>query len=1514
MKIKNIKGIMGALTLFCGLFLCSFSANAQVTPGGIDMTGRELNLWVDGDHSTNSSWSNIPTVTPATHELVKFSTNAPTTRNSRFNFHKELYFGNATSSKLHTSTSYNLQRGDSYYIFVVSDASSANTGVLFTFNAGAGNTSLRWNASATNILSSYWTTTQRSPNFAAANHPRYGITTMNIVNSHSNALDMYLNGEKASFTLGTGNNGTGAALYNVPLLVGNTSTSTGTGSGTPFNGAIQEIILIKKSSANELMSATDLAKIHSYLSIKYGISLNYAGQSNLYNSAGNVVWDGTANAGYRENVFGLGRDNASGLYQKQSFSSAVEGLTAFIGSSKTELNELSDGTLANGQYIIFGASSKTVLSPDNILAGTLYEGGEIDPTGSSMNVTSPTYLAQLTNAPALPVSVKFSLTRDMAVFSYALVSVAPTFLTGGTSNTTKIFPVVNGEVTVQIDASYKYIRFVGISPGPGGVTANLRLWLRADDDNSLKIENLDKTDYKVNNFPDMSNFSGSTLPAVTEWRDDIRGHNYSYAAGSNATSASDTHKAPIHIANSPEMNYHPAVRFYSRFTGSPNFTSYLSNPTGVMAANKPTDGKHTAYFVVNNDFGRNAWFYQMGFRSNSPVYGSIDLNTDIPEPAYGAERGTVSGSERIFGRFRTDSQVRGTVDMFNIGATSILGYYSNASGSNGDIHFRFSGREDIGSPTYSWSGVSFTQPSTIGSSYYYNRTMEGVMSEAIIYEDILNLDDQNALESYLSIKYGITLRPENTSTKRFDYKFSDDRIFWKGDSAATSPYSIFYNNVTAVIRDDAADLYNKHAHSTDAGSLVHMGIAGSKLSAGGEEVGDIVYDREAVAWGSNGGTGITTVPPAALSCGEFDYYFNRQWLVHKVTHNDEPIQMLVGAQDNSTLTLGKDDPNAQVFYNYLTPAFDVVMLVAKSAADFATLTYTAVVPMSYINGEHQCIYTFKDTDTYITFGVKPNGRGCIGNSEYFDNKQFDWKQYTSSTNTASNSTSPLTITMGPKDLLDGIQVVGTTVTYPSPVRSYRGYPRSVGTPKAGSLEIRRSRGSATQPVTVTVEFNTPVRAEFAISGLSGRRNNFEKIEVRGECPASTNIYPTLSYAGDSKKANYQISGNTATVRKRATANASAVNGTLNVNFQGGVQKIIIEYTRGPLIPSTRENIYITPINVRPIPPPPPINEDGLSFTKMVDYHNITTCEHVKYTFEIGNVNCDPQYVSIDDVLPPDMIWDKETLAVGPLNDLNPSLYYNDYGDSDILHIDSLLVPGASKLQFSIMASLVKDAPTGDYLNQAQMSYSILENSIPTPKLLLSVDAETLDANTAFNATYAERKEEVTVKVETSYAKYRADSKIDVTYTITNPNDPIPDMFLDVDYNEEFKFINTTFTKPAGLTAYIIEPDPLDPEPSFSVAGSTNGETGFILPTGETVLKFSYLLAPDHDNLVEEVDGLGNLTGDIIDLVIEYKFHTDLDDPCLIRSIEGLAGEKVVPYSKISHIKTNKNITVTTKQQ
>ena len=102
-----------------------------------------------------------------------------------------------------------------------------------------------------------------------------------------------------------------------------------------------------------VLSATDYAKIHSYLSIKYSIPLPES--FDYVDIFGNVVWDAKENRAYTSRIIGLGREDKMGLKQYQSKAHADDML---IASFSPELNmygnEFSAQEIEDNSYVLLG--------------------------------------------------------------------------------------------------------------------------------------------------------------------------------------------------------------------------------------------------------------------------------------------------------------------------------------------------------------------------------------------------------------------------------------------------------------------------------------------------------------------------------------------------------------------------------------------------------------------------------------------------------------------------------------------------------------------------------------------------------------------------------------------------------------------------------------------------------------------------------------------------------------------------------------------------------------------------------------------------------------------------------------------------------------------------------------------------------------------------------------------------------------------------------------------------------
>lgn len=116
-----------------------------------------------------------------------------------------------------------------------------------------------------------------------------------------------------------------------------------------FSGQVAELIIYDR-----VLPPIEYLKIHSYLAIKYGISLS-SQPFPLY-LAGDTqsIWDGQKNAVYSNRVCGLGRDDYSGLYQKQASSSFENQVLTIHLNQLENANSKNGGFLANQTFLVWG--------------------------------------------------------------------------------------------------------------------------------------------------------------------------------------------------------------------------------------------------------------------------------------------------------------------------------------------------------------------------------------------------------------------------------------------------------------------------------------------------------------------------------------------------------------------------------------------------------------------------------------------------------------------------------------------------------------------------------------------------------------------------------------------------------------------------------------------------------------------------------------------------------------------------------------------------------------------------------------------------------------------------------------------------------------------------------------------------------------------------------------------------------------------------------------------------------
>ena len=260
------------------------------------------------------------------------------------------------------------------------------------------------------------------------------------------------------------NNGTTVATNtstktssNVPLRVGHDGDVYHFGGGN-----IAEVIMY-----NADQSAVNRQRIWSYLAVKYGITLNNGG-TNYLNSAGTAVWNTATNTGYNNNIVGIGRDNTSGLHQRQSTS--INGGLQPVIANGTSLFSLHTSATAIGtdQSFLIAGSDNGALSFDSFLPGLAGVNARLDriwrvqETGTVGTVT----VAWPSTDAALRLIVSNDATFNGSDNAYATSAIT-----------------INGTAYRQASVDLttgQYFTFANVSAAPGGYWNSLALWLSSD--------------------------------------------------------------------------------------------------------------------------------------------------------------------------------------------------------------------------------------------------------------------------------------------------------------------------------------------------------------------------------------------------------------------------------------------------------------------------------------------------------------------------------------------------------------------------------------------------------------------------------------------------------------------------------------------------------------------------------------------------------------------------------------------------------------------------------------------------------------------------------------------------------------------------------------------------------------------------------------------------------------------------------------------------------------------------
>jgi hypothetical protein len=186
---------------------------------------------------------------------------------------------------------------------------------------------------------------------------------------------------------------------------------------------------------------------------------------------------------------------------------------------------------------------------------------------------------------------------------------------------------------------------------------------------------------------------------------------------------------------------------------------------------------------------------------------------------------------------------------------------------NGNGRYNATGATSYGN---GWRVASATGIS-IGSNLDNGEFMQGGMGEYIVFPTVLSATNTLKVESYLAVKYGVTL---GTPAAVSDYLSSTGGVIWSGNST-------YQNNILGIGRDDNSALIQRQSHQYDDSVRIYKGTLSTTNAA---NAAAFAQDLSYVLIGANTGklcntaAALAEMPTGLTNCTLYSR-LEREWRV-----------------------------------------------------------------------------------------------------------------------------------------------------------------------------------------------------------------------------------------------------------------------------------------------------------------------------------------------------------------------------------------------------------------------------------------------------------------------------------------------------------------------------------------------------------------------------------------------------------------------------------------------------------
>lgn len=447
---------------------------------------------------------------------------------------------------------------------------------------------------------------------------------------------------------------------------------------------------------------------------------------------------------------------------------------------------------------------------------------------------------------------------------------------------------------------------------PGGVSNNLQIWVKADAGTGATTDNTQVSIWENQKTGGVNGIANQGIPGY-------------YA--DPGISSMPVYRSATTI---PSFNFNPAIEIVS----TNGYRSGYKFPSGfpdniTKSLTSYTHLTRTASATYRTLFVMNGTAQSSNTTSIAGVWQSPFFGTKTNRPEFYNEK----ESGDVF--FGTD-----VINTVGSNVPSIQSYYNDLTGS--DIKYFFDnngqfygGPSNNVSSTANYPGMVLLMDNDGGSG---SASLEGDrIGEFILYSETQTAEERQRVNSYLAIKYGITLQqPQN-------YLNSDQAATWNSALNTT-----FNNNIFGIAKDDMSVLNQMVSNSINEENNIMLTLATTNnFVLPNADSGRVAFsqDKTFLVLGDNNVQALPLVNFGATS-GKI---IQRTWLAQKTN-------------DTGSVWLQADLSR----YTEILPTDKILMMTADDAG--FTQNVQMISATSFVNGKAIFKYSFP-ANKYFTFGT-----------------------------------------------------------------------------------------------------------------------------------------------------------------------------------------------------------------------------------------------------------------------------------------------------------------------------------------------------------------------------------------------------------------------------------------------------------------------------------------------------------------------------------------------------------------